>query len=71
MKYVKLIEYITDKNNEIFDKNEIYKFYFKIYKNTNIRSFENAITYLKSNNIISEIIKNKIIIVLLADLLTL
>lgn len=63
MKYVKLIKYITDKNKETFDKNEIYKFYFKIYKNTNIRSFENAITYLKSNNIISEIEKDKYILV--------
>ena len=63
MKYVKLIEYITDKNKEIFDKNEIYNFYFKIYKNTNIRSFENAITYLKSNNILSEIEKDKYVLV--------
>ncbi len=63
MKYAKLIEYITDKNKEIFDKDEIYKFYFKIYKNTNIRSFENAITYLKSNNIISEIEKDKYVLV--------
>lgn len=63
MKYVKLIEYITDKNKEIFDKNEIYKLYFKIYKNTNIRSFENSITYLKSNNIISEIEKDKYVLV--------
>ena len=63
MKYVKLIEYITDKNKERFDKNEIYNFYFKIYKNTNIRSFENAITYLKSNNILSEIEKDKYVLV--------
>lgn len=63
MKYIKLIEYINNKNKEIFDKNEIYEFYFKIYENTNIRSFENAITYLKSNNIISEIEKDKYILV--------
>lgn len=63
MKYVKLIEYINNKNKEIFNKNEIYKFYFKIYKNNNIRSFENAITYLKSNNIISEIEKDKYVLV--------
>lgn len=66
MRYAKLIEYINNensKNKDMIEKNDIYKFYIEIYKNKNIRSFENVISYLKSNNIISEIKKDKYIIV--------
>lgn len=63
MKYVKLIEDINNKAKEIFGKNDVFEIYFNIYKNTNSRSFENAITYLKSNNIIREIEKDKYILV--------
>jgi len=63
MKYRNLIDYIKKSNVEILDKSDIYQFYFQIYNNSNIRSFENVITYLKSNNIINEIEKDKYILV--------
>ena len=63
MKYINLIKYINENKIQKINKKEIFDIYEKIYKNTNIRSFENMITYLKTNNIISEIEKDKYIVI--------
>ena len=57
MKYKKIIDIIN--KEQIIDKEEMYSLYQKIYKNENIRSFDNMITYFKSNNIMNELEKNK------------
>lgn len=57
MKYKKIIDIIN--KEQIIDKEELYSLYQKIYKNENIRSFDNMITYFKSNNIMNELETNK------------
>lgn len=57
MKYKKIIDIIN--KEQIIDKEEMYSLYQKIYKNENTRSFDNMITYFKSNNIMNELEKNK------------
>lgn len=57
MKYKKIIDLIN--KEQIIDKEEMYSLYQKIYKNENTRSFDNMITYFKSNNIMNELEKNK------------
>ena len=57
MKYKKIIDIIN--KEQIIDKEEMYNLYQKIYKNENTRSFDNMITYFKSNNIMNELEKNK------------
>lgn len=59
MKYIDLIGKIEKKEDRIITKNNLFKDYKNIYKNSNIRSFENAISYLKSNNIISEVVEDE------------
>lgn len=57
MKYVKIINKINKKQN--IDKEQLYNLYIKIYKNDNIRSFDNMMSYLKKNNILTELEKDK------------
>lgn len=63
MKYAKIIEKIHREKKKILEKEQLYQLYVEIYKNENIRSFDNMITYLKRNNIITELEKNKYIII--------
>lgn len=57
MKYIKIINKINQM--EKVNKNELYDLYMKIYKNDNIRSFDNMISYLKKNNILIGLDKNE------------
>ncbi len=61
MKYVKIINKINKKQN--INKEQLYNLYKKIYKNDNIRSFDNMIAYLKKNNALTELEKDQYIIV--------
>lgn len=45
MTYVKIIDKINKKQN--IDKERLYNLYIKTYKNDNIRSFDNMLSYLK------------------------
>lgn len=57
MKYVKILNKINKKKN--IDKEQLYSLYKNIYKNENIRSFDNMLSYLKKNNILTELEKDK------------
>ena len=57
MRYIKIINKINKKKN--INKEQIYDLYKKIYKNDNRRSFDNMISYLKKNNILTELEKEK------------
>ena len=57
MRYIKIINKINKKKN--INREQIYDLYKKIYKNDNIRSFDNMIYYLKKNNILIELEKEK------------
>lgn len=57
MKYVKILNKINKKKN--IDKEQLYRLYKNIYKNENIRSFDNMLSYLKKNNILTELEKEK------------
>lgn len=61
MRYVKIINKINKKQN--INKEQLYNLYKKIYKNDNIRSFDNMIAYLKKNNALTELEKDQYIIV--------
>lgn len=52
MKYKKMINEINNMN--FFDKKQVYNLYKKIYKNNNVRTFENMMSYLRSENIFIE-----------------
>ena len=57
MKYVKIINIIKEKKNVY--KEQLNNLYINIYKNNNIRSFDNMLSYLKKNNILAELEKDK------------
>lgn len=61
MKYIKLIDKLNKKRT--IDKEQLYNLYKKIYKNENTRSFDNMIAYLKSNNVMTELEKDKYMII--------
>ena len=61
MKYEKIFDELNKK--QTIDKEKLYNLYKRIYSNKNTRSFDNMIAYLKSNNIITELGKNKYSIV--------
>lgn len=57
MKYVKIVNEINMKQK--IDREQLYDLYIKTYTNDNIRSFENMLSYLKRNNILTELEKAK------------
>ncbi|MCL2354623.1 MAG: hypothetical protein FWC68_01825 [Oscillospiraceae bacterium] len=63
MKYAELIEELKKKSEEALERNELYDIYVRVYTNEHNRSFENALSYLKGEHIITELEKNKYILV--------
>lgn len=61
MKYVKMIDKLSKKKT--IDKEKLYELYKKVYDNENTRSFDNMIAYFKSNNVITELEKDKYAII--------
>lgn len=58
MKYKKIIEFFKNYKEETINKKTISELYSKQYNSNNSRTIDNVITYLKKNNIITEIEKD-------------
>ena len=63
MKYIDLIEELKQEKDKVINKQALSELYAKTYKNKHHRSFENVLSYLKRNNVITELEKDRYMLV--------